>query len=232
MGFYGRSNRMLIEQEILKGELRDCQIVECDLSGLAAGPSLWNEVELRDLHANDIRFEGTRIAKSFFYRSSFMRARFTDTAIRTATLDGLTLIRSRWQGCSVSESIFKNLCLQRAEFLGCRISGSTFADFEALDAAIENTVIAHSGFSISYGSGMNGFSGGTIRNCLFYNCRFEGFPLRGAALDSCAFIYCSGEIGDDMDCSNVAGLGLRGGRISPMPIKSRNEASGLLARFI
>lgn len=230
MGFYGRSNRMLIENELRNGGLRDCQIVECDLSSLEVPNAAWEQADLRDLHANDIRFTGTSLGKSNFTRSSFMRAGFYGARLSGMVLDGLTLIKSQWKDCGISESHIRNSCLQRTRFENCRIISSTFSDFEGLNAVMEQCVIAHSMFSISYGSGMNGFSGGSIRNCIFYNCRFEGYPLRGAGLDSSVFLYCSGEIGEDMDCSNVSGLGLRG-RANTMTVKARGAAENLLARF-
>ncbi len=170
MSFYGRSNRMLIESELEKGLLRDCQIVECDLSGLEVKDLLWEEAELRDLHANDIRFAGTHIEKSTFTRCSAMRAGFLGATLLGTVLDGLTLIKSQWQNCKIERSHIKNSVLQRSRFNGCNITASSFVDFEGLNVEMNQCVIAHSMFGVSYGSGMNGLSGGSIRNCIFYNC--------------------------------------------------------------
>lgn len=230
MSFYGRSNRFLIEQELSKGELKDSEIVGCDLSGLRIEKAIWNHADMRDLHADEIEFKETNLGKSSFFRSNLMHGRFLSSSFDNMTLDGLTLIKSHWKNCVLTGTTFRNNSLQRAEFFENQFISSAFIDFEALNVQIENCVFAHSMFSISYGSGMNGFSSAEIKNCIFYNCRFEGFPLRGALVRSTAFVHCGGEIGDEMDCANVAGLGLRG-KAQSMPVNSRLEAERLLTQF-
>jgi uncharacterized protein YjbI with pentapeptide repeats len=230
MSFYGRQNRILVEQALEKGEIKDSQISECELSNLAVKNVQWDHTDMRDLHANDIAFENTKLGKSVFFRSSFMRASFDNAVLNTMTLDGLTLIKSRWHKCRLADSTVKNVCMQKSVFSGDSFISSSMLDFEALDMQINNCVFAHSMFNISYGSGMNGFSGAVISNCVFYHCRFEGYPLRGAKLSSCVFVYCSGEIGDDMECSNVAGIGLRG-RARTMPLKRAEEARRLVLQY-
>jgi uncharacterized protein YjbI with pentapeptide repeats len=229
MSFYGRSNRLLIEQELRKGGLKDSEIAECDLNGLKTEKALWTHTDLRDLHANDVEFQKSEFEKSVFFRSSFMGGRFLSSTFDNMTLDGLTLIKSQWRNCVINNTTIRNVCLQRAQFSGNRIVSSALLDFEALNVQINNCIFAHSMFSISYGSGMNGFSSAKIQNCIFFNCRFEGYPLRGASLESSVFAYCAGEIGDEMDCDNVAGLGLRG-RAGMMPLYAEHEAVKFLAQ--
>jgi uncharacterized protein YjbI with pentapeptide repeats len=159
-----------------------------------------------------------------------MRAEFRGVKFSETIIDGLTLIKTQWLDCTIKSSHIKNSCLQRSRFNHCRIVSSSFMDFEALNAEIDQCVIAHSMFNISYGSGMNGFSGGRIRNCIFYNCMFEGYPLSGVKIENCVFIYCSGQIGEDMNCTNVAGIGIRG-RAEHIPIKEGIEAERLLAKL-
>jgi uncharacterized protein YjbI with pentapeptide repeats len=221
---------MLVESEIEKGGLMDCQIVECDLSNLDVTSTKWENTELRDLHANDILFEEACLAKMQCKRCSFMRARFLRTKLSGIFFDGLTLIKSQWQNCKMEASQIKNSCLQKSHFTNCRIVSSSFTDFEGLNLEMDQCIIAHSFIGISYGSGMNGFSGGNIRNCIFYNCLFDGYPLRGATLEGCVFINCSGQIGEDMDCTNVVGLGLRG-HTKHVTVNNRTEAEQILARI-
>jgi uncharacterized protein YjbI with pentapeptide repeats len=229
VSFYGRSNRILVEQTLEKGAVEGCQIVECDLSGLQVKNIQWDRGDIRDLHANDIVFQNTRLGNSTFFRSSFMRASFDTAVLDTMVFDGLTLIKSRWRNTWITDTVMKNLCLQRSHFSGGRFIASSLLDFEALDIQMDNCVFAHSIFAVNYGSGMNGFSGAVIRNCIFYHCRFEGYPLRGAKLVSCVFVYCSGEVGDEMECSNVAGIGLKG-KARYRPLQRMNEARRLLER--
>ena len=221
MSFYGRSNRILVEQTLQKGSIKDCQIAECDLSGMQIINVQWDHTDIRDLHANDISVRNSKLENSNFYRSSLMRAIFYDSALNAMVFDGLTLIKSQWEKSRVTNSTLKNLCLQRAAFSGSRFVSTSLLDFEALNARIENCIFAHCMVGINYGSGMNGFSSGEIKNCIFYHCLFEGYPLRGAKLEGSVFAWCSGQIGDDMESSNVAGLGLRG--------NSRNKTLGSLA---
>ena len=228
--FYGRANRYLVERALEKKTLTDCQIAECELSNLSVTDTLWDRADMRDLHANDINFANTQLEKSTFFRSSFMRASFTKTVLDTMLLDGLTLIKSRWQNSKLINTTMKNLCPQRATFRGNTFVSSSFLDFEALDAQMDNCVFAHSTIGIQYGSGMNGFCSSDISNCIFYHCRFEGYPLRGARLASCVFVYCAGEIGDDMECMNVAGIGLRG-RAQRKSLQRVNDARRLLEQY-
>jgi len=230
VNFYGRANRTLVEKALEKKTLKDSQIAECDLSGLPVVDVYWDRADVRNLHANDIKFQNARIGKSTFYRSSFLRASFTATVLDTMVLDGLTLIKSQWRDSRLVNTTMKNLCLQRASLSGSAFISSSFVDFEALDARVDNCVFAHSVIGIQYGSGMNGFSSAGISNCVFYHCRFEGYPLRGAALSSCVFVYCSGEIGDDMECLNVAGIGLKG-NARRQPLQRLDEARRLVEQY-
>jgi uncharacterized protein YjbI with pentapeptide repeats len=231
VNFYGRSNRILVEQALEKGVITDCQIVECDLSDLRLFNIQWDHCNIRDTHANNIAFQNTCLGQSNFFRSSLMRASFDKAVLNSMVFDGLTLIKSQWCNTWVTNTVMRNLCLQRSVFSGIRFTASSLLDFEALDMQMDNCIFAHSMFNVSYGSGMNGFSGAGIKNCIFYHCRFEGYPLRGARLESCVFVYCSGEIGDEMECSNVAGIGLRG-KACHKPLQKMSEGRRLLEQYV
>jgi uncharacterized protein YjbI with pentapeptide repeats len=230
MAFYGRANRILVEQELGNGVIGDSQISDCDLNGLRAGNADWVHADLRDSPVNDAEFSNVRFSGSTFYRDSFMRTKFSASSFTGVVIDGLTLIKTQWIASRFTNSIIKNSCLQRAVLRGIRASALSMVDFEALNIEMENCLFAHSRFTINYDGGMNGFSGGVIRNCLFYNCYFEGFPLRGSEIHGSVFAACGGEIGDEMDCENVAGLGVKGVPCS-MPLCSAADAETLLARF-
>jgi uncharacterized protein YjbI with pentapeptide repeats len=179
---------------------------------------------------NDAECSNVRYVESLFYRNSFMRAKFSASSFTAVVLDGLTLIKTQWLACRFNNTAVKNSCLQRAVMRGVRASALSMVDFEALDIQMEDCLFAHSRFTINYGGGMNGFSGGVIRNCLFYNCYFEGFPLRGAQVHSSVFASCGGEIGDEMNCENVAGLGVKG-RPRVMALGSITDAETLLGSY-
>lgn len=224
------ANRVLVEQALKEGSIRGSQISECDLNGLEVSGVKWEHTDMLDLHANDIKIRNTQLQGSRFYRCSFMRASFEGSFLDRMVFDGLTLIKSRWHGTRVADSTLKNLCLQRAELSTSRFISSSLLDFEALDIKIENCIFAHCMFGISYGSGLNGFCNGKIKNSIFYNCRFEGYPFRGANIESSVFLWCSGQIGDEMGCRNVAGIGLRG-NAQHKPLENVKAARSLLERY-
>jgi uncharacterized protein YjbI with pentapeptide repeats len=112
--------------------------------------------------------------------------------------------------------------MQRAEMKRMRVWSSAFTDFEAIESLVEDCVFAGTRFTLSYGSGMNGFSGARLKNCIFYNCRFEGFPFRGANLDNCLFIGSSGETGRENFSHRLS---------SPAPLLRRDEALAIIKRF-
>jgi uncharacterized protein YjbI with pentapeptide repeats len=230
VSFFGKSNRLLIEQELAKGGIHDSQIVECDLENLKSSNVSWIHTDIRDSHLNNAEFFSLCFEQSSFFRSSFVKAEFIQSSFTGMAFDGLTLIKSGWQNCKILDSVLQNSCLQRTTLKRLNLIASSLTDFEALEATMEDCFVAHSRFSITYASGMNGFSGGSIKNCIFYNCYFEGFPLRGASVESSVFVHCRGEIGDEMDCCNVAGLGLRG-RARVLPLGSAVAARTLLERF-
>jgi uncharacterized protein YjbI with pentapeptide repeats len=227
VNFYG--SRRLLEQETPAGRLEDCRIADCDISGLEVSRALWTRADIRDVHAEGLRFLETDIKDSSFFRSNFTDMDFTASAMTGVILDSLTLIRSRWRGGRLKGVNLRNLCLQRAAFRGMRILSSSFTDFEAIKSEMENCVVTNSRFVITYGSGMNGYSGASFRGCLFQGCRFEGRPLEGAFLEDCLFVRCWGDPGDP-ECRNVAGLGNRENP-KASELVMRAEAAALLARF-
>jgi uncharacterized protein YjbI with pentapeptide repeats len=194
MKFYG--NRLLVEEAARLG-LEDCLIADCDLSGLDFRDSVWKDAGLRDVFAAGAVFLRMDMRGGVFFRSTLTRTSFISSCMKRLTLDALVLIRSRWQDGRLQSVALRSSCLQRAEFSRMLISACVFTDFEAIESSVENCVFADTRFTLTYGSGMNGFSGAHIRNSIFYNCRFEGFPLRGANLDNCLFIRSSGECGDE-----------------------------------
>ena len=96
--------------------------------------------------------------------------------------------------------------MQRASFNKVIIQNSKIKDFEAVYADFSNTVFINCLLEINYGSGANGLSSAKLENCIFVNCTFTGYPLRGSNLINCTFANCNGEITDDADVENIYGL--------------------------
>lgn len=230
MALYGRSNRVFVESDLLSGSIMDSQIVNCDLDGLRAVGSHWERANMADLNASGASFSGCAFSSSAFERVNMQGASFTGCAFSGMTLSGLTLIKSSWADVTLSRSAIKNSCLQRASLYRVRAVGSSFADFEAISARVDRCVFVGCAFELDYGNGMNGFSGAVISNALFCDCRFEGFPFRGARIENSAFVRCRGDVGDDMECVNVAGLPAHA-RAEPRKLANRSGAEELLRRF-
>ena len=53
---------------------------------------------------------------------------------------------------------------------------------------------------------MNGYSSAEFENCIFINCSFFGYPLRGSETNNCTFINCNGEISDSITANTTYGL--------------------------
>ncbi len=206
MAFYGRSSRPLIEEAILQGAVTESQITECDLTGLKAPASSWTKTELRELCANDIRFDAARFDECVLFRSSMVGAVFSKCTFENSSLDGLSLIKSRWNASFLRASVLKNGTLQRSSFTRVVFSHCTIADIEAVAATVTECVFNNCLFEISYGCGMNGFSGATISESIFRGCRFSGYPLRGCTVRNSVFSHCFGEIGDIIEENNTVGI--------------------------
>jgi uncharacterized protein YjbI with pentapeptide repeats len=215
------ANRFLAEEKTAEGGLENCGIENRAFRGFKFNNALRKQVRLRDICADSAVFRSTCLEDCAFSRSSLTGTLFRSSVMQNVIFDCLALIRGfRLEGKLKSFSV-KSSCMQRIEMKRMRISSCVFTGFEAVESLLENCVFADTCFIPSCGSGMNGFSGARIKNCIFYNCRFEGAPLRGAALDNCLFIRCSGETGH----KNPVRL------TSPTPLLRRDEARALLEQF-
>ena len=214
-------SRLLLEDQARFGVLEDCLVAGCELGGMEFRRCQWRGVELREVTAPFLVFENADLRKLSVFRSSLSRLCMSSCVIADTVFDGLVLIRSRWQGLKLRGLRLKSSCLQRAQLRRVRAASSSFTDFEALESRLEDCVFSGCLFNITYGSGMNGFSGALIKNCVFYGCRFSGFPLRGAALENCVFSGCSGEISGEPVNSGAR----------RKPLMRQVEAAKLLARI-
>ena len=118
--------------------------------------------------------------------------------------------------------------MQNVKVENCVWENSKVVDFEGVNCSIKNSIFTSCEFEITSGIGMNGFSGGEILNCIFVNCGFQGFPLRGISAHSCIFIDCRGEITDDVQCFNTFGLGDYSGFLKGTELKKRQEGLMLI----
>ncbi len=230
MAFYGRANRIFLESDLREGTVFDSQITECDLDGLRAVGCHWENTDMTDLNASGATFTGCSFASSTFERVNMQATSFTGCAFSGMTFSGLTLIKSFWADVTLARSAIRHCSLQRASFSRLRAHRSSFTDFEALNARIDRSSFLGCSFEISYGIGMNGFSGAEITNAIFCDCKFSGFPLRGAHLENCAFIRCRGDISDEIECVNVSGLP-RIATAKPRKIGNLTAARGMLLQY-
>jgi len=206
MALYGRSSRALVEETLQTGTITDSQIIGCDLTGLITKPAHWTKTDFRELSANDIVFNSADFNECVFFRASMVDALFSNCSFDSTILDGLSLIKSRWNSSTLHSSILKNGTLQRSTFTRVIFSNCTIADIEAVAASVTNCIFSNCLFEITYGCGMNGFSGATISGCIFRGCRFSGYPLRGCTVRDSVFSHCHGDIGDNIEETNTVGV--------------------------
>lgn len=207
MGFYGRSNAALIEAELATGIFRNHQVAGCDLENLRVCDARITGSDFSELQANGIAFVRAGISGTRFSMNNMSGSAFDLCEIDDAVFEGINFIKTKWNASDVRRSTIRGCAMQRLAISGTGFYGCTVADVEALAGTVSDCVFSGCIFEIGYGSGMNGFGDTLFARCIFHNCRFEGFPLRGARLEHCLFSRCTGEIGDGIDALDVAGLG-------------------------
>lgn len=196
MSFYGSANRIFIENALRSGKITESRISGCNLEGFSAFNALWHKTDIEELHAEHSSFTQIQFDESIFNRAGFKDACFTDCTFDTVQLNGLTLIKSIWKNIFFYAGNIRFCTLVRAGFNRVQMVNSILSDFEAAYADISNCFFLNSTVELTYGKGMNGFSGAKLQHCIFYNCHFSGFPLRGVQLKNCLFFNCYGEIGE------------------------------------
>lgn len=194
--------------DVLGGGLEtDSEFVSCDMDGISLrGPS-WNSVEFSGCNANSVSLSSFRMSCSSFIRSSLMRSLFDGGVLDSCTFSGTTLIRTQWNAVKIDRTNFFQCAMQRTDMSRCMVRDSRFSDFEGIDASVSGCLFLNCRFEVTYGGGMNGFSGAKFTNCIFSGCSFSGYPLRGVRMQSCVFSGCRGEITDDAECHDSTGLG-------------------------
>lgn len=202
----------------------DSEFVSCDMDGISLCGLSWNGIEFSSCNANSVSLSGFRMSRSSFVRSSLMRSLFDGGILDGCAFSGTTLIRTQWNAVRIDRSDFFQCAMQRTRMSRCAVRDSRFSDFEGIDASISGCLFLNCRFEVTYGGGMNGFSGAKFTNCIFYGCSFSGYPLRGAYAQSCVFSGCRGEITDDAECHDSAGLGGFCGEARGMPLSNREAA--------
>lgn len=206
MSLYEYSDRSYFENIFSQEGVTDSQIYKCDFDNICLSKNSWSSSDMNDTNMNNARISKCNIIGSTFSRSSFMNSHFKNSSLENVSLNGLTLIKTQWLDTELNNSSFSYCTLQRAYFDKVKCVSSVFTDFEGIRSSVKNSIFVNTTFDITYGSGSNGFSEATIENSLFYNCRFSGYPFRGATIKNCLFIGSYGEIGDEMECDRVYGI--------------------------
>lgn len=199
------SNRMIIE-DTLCCDCSDVQVSNCDLSRMSVESARWMSNTINNSNAPNIEFLNSALEDITFYRSNFEKSSYNKTSFVQSNFSGVTLIKSEWSSCKLQGLTIKHCTLQRAMLDKCIFSSSALIDFEGLDMEMSNCFFKDCKFELSSEGGMNGFSSANINSCIFLNCDFSGFPLRGANVNSCIFNNCTGYISDDISMQNTLGL--------------------------
>ncbi len=203
MFFSNLSDKQLIIDSLCKTPLIEFQVVNSQLNGMILSDNSWTQGNINNCNINEAVFHNFSLNDVQFIHSSLMYSEFSNSRGNNSTYSGNTLIKTAWTSCRFLNLKFAQSSMQRIKIVKTIFNNSSFVDFEGIYAEISNTVFNNCHFEINYGNGMNGFSGASFDNCLFINCTFSGFPLRGSKTNYCTFIGCSGEISDDIDCNNT-----------------------------
>ena len=206
MAIYNYSNKDIIQIDFQTGSFTDASVTNSDLDGLLSSNINWTKTEVRDSNCNDAQFINSKFSNCTFSRSSLINSQFEKCLLYNNNFSGLSLIKVKILNSKLKRTVFDSCTMQRSQFKNTIIDSSTIKDIEGIYASFSNTVFINCFVELTYGNGMNGFSSAIFENCLFYNCNFSGYPLRGAKIDHCTFIACSGEITDEID--SVCSYGL------------------------
>lgn len=206
MAIYNYSNKDIIQIDFQTGSFTDASITNSDLDGLSSESVHWNKTEIRDSNCNDALFTASNFSDCNFSRSSFINSQFSKCQLINNNLQGLSLIKIKILNTKLKRTVFESCTMQRAQFKNTIIDSSTIKDIEGIFANFSNTIFINCYIELTYGNGMNGFSSALFENCIFYNCTFSGYPLRGAKINHCTFIACGGEISDDIEAECSYGI--------------------------
>ncbi len=206
MALYSHTTKDLLEIELENRTFSDSTILNSDIDNLACSKSEWNTIEIKDSNCNDSVFDEINFIDCELDHSSFINTQFRNCKLSKTHFNCTSLIKLQLINSVLKNHVIDSCTLHRSVINKCIIQNSTFKDFEGISSKIDQSVFINCNFEITYGSGMNGYSSGLFENCIFINCSFTGFPLRGAETKDCAFINCTGEISDSIQTSCTYGL--------------------------
>ena len=203
MFFTNLSDKQLIIDSLCSTPLMEFQVVNSQLNSMLLSDNSWTQGNINNCNINEAVFHNLSLNEVQFLHSSLMSSRFSNSRWTNSSFSGNTLIKTVWSNCRLLNLRIAQCSMQRVKIEKIIFNNSSFIDFEGIYAEISNTVFNNCHFEINYGNGMNGFSGASFENCIFINCTFSGFPLRGSKVNNCTLVRCSGEISDDIDCNNT-----------------------------
>ncbi len=186
-------DKTLIQENIAKN-LEDFQIEICNLDEIVIKNAEWKAVSIKDSNASAISFFKSNLKDCSFNRSNMQEAVFSNSSLSNVEYNGMTLIKASFEKCRISSSKIKQSTMQRAKLKSCIIENTVFKDFEGIYGSIGDCVFKNCSFELTSEQCMNGFADASIKNSIFLDCNFIGYPFRGAKIDSCVFLNCQGEI--------------------------------------
>lgn len=208
MDFFNHTNKELLEAEFKNNNITDYSIINSNIDELICNGQVWIRTTINDSNCNESVFNTIKFSDCTFFRSSMINSKFTNCSFLQSKFSGISLIKIHFENTRLKEHLFDSCTMQRAIFKKVIFENSTMKDFEAVYADLSNTIFVNCNLELNYGSGANGFSGSKLEDCLFINCNFTGYPLRGSNLINCTFSNCNGEITDDAVSKNSSGLSL------------------------
>lgn len=206
MAEYVHSSKELLEASLTSGKIADSFILSSNIDYLQSCNVIWDKTDITDSNCNDSIFDVSQFSECKFHHSSFINTCFNKCSIKQTYFTGVSLIKSKFSNSFFNSNIIESCTMQRANLDKNIIQNTTLKNFEGVYTKITDTVFINCLFELTYGNGMNGFSSADIENCIFINCSFKGFPLRGTNVTRCTFINCNGEISDDITVSRSYGI--------------------------
>ncbi len=166
--------------------LKDCDLNEADLSGLALPQWTFEKCRMGGVNFQDSDLEGARFVASRgplanftgadlgdvqftacdFNNSTFTESRMIDTAFTGCKLTGSVLLRLKSMGVSFKETLLIAAQLPGVSFRKCRIEKVDFSSADLARCDFRDAV----------------FQGCSLREAHLVDARFEGADLRGADL--------------------------------------------------
>jgi uncharacterized protein YjbI with pentapeptide repeats len=192
VSIYSSHSRRILEDdwESAGGKVSHWQIKDLDLSGTQWQDGSLSETSFTQSVLNDSLWMGMRLDRVEVTRSDLNRLRCVGSQghgleLKAVVINGLSFGGGSQKNLLIQRCVGHSLKLQSVLWQFCSI-----ADLESTKARLEKSMFQACRFSVSSDKGIQGFQQGTIKDCLFMDCDFQGQVFAGMALEGSTFVNC------------------------------------------